>query len=68
MKTVKELIKELKKFPPEAQCCAYEGESVGLSIFLDKKTGFIHCGGLCGCKEDNTEIFKDNHKKTTKKS
>ena len=28
MKTVKDLIEELKKFPEEAKVCAYEGEIV----------------------------------------
>ncbi len=47
MKTVKELIDELKKFPEDAECFAYEGEDSGISIHSkdNKEHGFIFCQG-----------------------
>ena len=47
MRTVKELIAELQKFPEDAQCYAYEGEAFGLNITDandSDNNGFIHCG------------------------
>ena len=41
MKTVKQVIKELQKYPPDATCYAYEGEVTGLNIGED--IGFIDC-------------------------
>lgn len=46
MKTVKELIKELSKYPQDAKCSAYEGEACGINImWIDngRKSGFIEC-------------------------
>lgn len=47
MKTVKELIDELKKFPEDAECFAYKGEDSGISIHSkdNKEHGFIFCQG-----------------------
>ena len=64
MRSVKEMIMELKKFPPEAKCFGYEGESIGVSVILGKKSGFIHCREG-NCKENNTETFEDNTRKNT---
>jgi len=65
MKTVKDMIKELKKFPPEAKCFAYEGECVGLSIFSgsnsNSKWGFIFCGEK-GKDAETETIEKDLNK------
>lgn len=60
VKRLKELIKEL---PDDAKCFAYEGEDVGISIFLgdemfgSKKVWWIRAGE---CKEENqyTEGFE----------
>jgi hypothetical protein len=38
MRTVKNIIKALKKFPPEAKCYAYEGETFAV-VVVDAKTG-----------------------------
>jgi len=45
MRTVEELINELKKFPPHAECEAYEGETIGITVSLpqERKYGFIYC-------------------------
>ncbi len=41
--TVEELIKELNKFPMEAQISPYEGEDIGITIVgVDEKYGFIY--------------------------
>lgn len=41
MRTVKNMIEELKKFPEDAMCYAYEGECCGLGIKHGNKYGFI---------------------------
>lgn len=55
MKTVEELIKELKKFPMDALCYAYEGvykgEVVGIIINKDGKQGVIFCSESEDTKE-----------------
>ncbi len=43
MKTVEEMIKELKKFPLDAECFAYEGGTSGLIINKNGECGFIPC-------------------------
>lgn len=44
MRTVGQLIKELMKFPSDAQCWAYEGEAVGIAIDLGELGhGFVFC-------------------------
>ncbi len=43
MKTVKRMIEELKNFPLDAECFAYEGEVTGLIINKDGEQGVIHC-------------------------
>lgn len=59
MKTVKELIEELKKFPEDALCYGYEGECVGISIETkDERWGFIYAGGDKNCKDAETELLK----------
>lgn len=42
LKTVKQLIEELKKFPEDAKIEAYEGECNGINIFHDTQSGFIY--------------------------
>ena len=42
LKTVKQLIEELKKFPEDAHIEAYEGECNGINIFHDTRSGFIY--------------------------
>ncbi len=43
---VDELIKELKKFPLDAEVFAYEGEATGITIVdKNKNYGFIHTEG-----------------------
>ena len=46
MRTVKSLREELRKFPDDAQCFAYEGEVSGLVIKHPyyRNQGVIHCG------------------------
>ena len=42
MRTIKDLIKELEKFPKDARCYAYEGEGTGIVINTkDGRYGFI---------------------------
>jgi hypothetical protein len=53
MKTVEQIIEELKQFPLDAKCFAYEGESIGISILKDGNSGFIHCSEQ---EEDESEI------------
>ena len=60
MRTVKELKKELEKFPDDAMCYGYEGEDVGIAISKDGKCGFIYCGES-NCKEPDTEEFLRGH-------
>lgn len=47
MRTVKSLIEELKKFPDDAVCFAYEGEVIGIVIERPgrrmQKQGVIYC-------------------------
>ena len=43
MKTVRKMIEELRKFPPDAKCYAYEGEASGLGITYGQRSGFIFC-------------------------
>ena len=47
MITVAELKKELDKFPDDAVCIPYEGESMGITIFekpdYEGESGFIYC-------------------------
>jgi hypothetical protein len=64
VRTVKEMIIELKKFPLDSKCFAYEGESIGVSVMLGKKIGFIHCREG-NCKENDTETFENNCVKKT---
>lgn len=51
MRTVASLIKELQKFPPQAGCNAYEGEGVGITIYLGDECGWIECTG----KDENED-------------
>lgn len=49
MRTVEKLIDELKKFPNEAVCYAYEGEGCGIVVEMPgtrpfSPQGFIPCG------------------------
>jgi len=61
MKTVKELIKELKKFPKDALCYAYEGETVGIGVKTkdNKKFGFIYMKEKG--KDEKTEEFNEKN-------
>jgi len=44
MKTVKEIIEELSKFPPDAIVTVYEGEVAGIVILnKGRELGFIEC-------------------------
>ena len=44
MKTVKQLMSDLAKFPDDAECFAYEGEVVGIVINDDYGgEGLIYC-------------------------
>ena len=43
MKSVKQIIDELSKFPGDAKVYAYEGEVCGIIIVKDEKQGVIHC-------------------------
>ena len=54
MKTVKKMIEELKKFPPDATCYAYEGEAIGLGVKYENTHGFIFCSES-GKDEDNVK-------------
>lgn len=59
MRTVKNLIEELQKFPPTALCGAYEGEATGICVHTDKGYGFIHCADSAGlCEDKETEMPK----------
>lgn len=41
--TVEELIKELDKFPKDAEVTPYEGEAIGITIYSTKNEyGFIY--------------------------
>ena len=46
MRTVQRLIDELRKFPPDAEVCAYEGADTGLIIdghgFIPCRPGYLH--------------------------
>ena len=61
MKTVAEMIEELKKFPLKAQCYAYEGEATGLGIRHKGKYGFIFCSET-DKKEHETETLEEKRK------
>lgn len=62
MKTVKELIEELRKFPEDAQCYAYEGEVTGVVVKVSEvDLGVIHCGHGSE-KEPETERFREGSK------
>ena len=52
MRTVKSLIEELKKFPDDAQCFAYEGEVSGLVI-----THFASHYRICRTSAVSVDIF-----------
>ena len=47
MRAVKSLIEELKKFPEDAMCYAYEGEICGIVVIrpneFHSEMGTIHC-------------------------
>lgn len=59
MKTVKELINELKKFPEDALCYGYEGEGIGIAIRTkDGKQGFIYAGETEIYRDKETELLK----------
>ena len=63
MKTIKELKKELNRFPQDSVFCAYEGEDMGISIYSgDRMTylGFISNKG--GDKDNKTPdpVFNDD--------
>ena len=61
MRTVEDLIKELKKFPMNAKCYPYEGESCGVGIVLENecKHGFIHCNAYNNNRDEKeTELLK----------
>lgn len=59
MRTVKSLIEELRKFPEDAECYAYEGEAFGVVIqrkgYLDQ--GFVHCSGYRDHEDQATELL-----------
>lgn len=62
MRTVKSLIEELQKFPPDAVCFAYEGEVTGVVIEYAGggigKQGVIYCGESRGSDpEKETELL-----------
>ena len=57
MKTVEQVIEELKLFPLDAKCHAYEGENVGISISKDGNFGFIHCSEKKDEDEVKPELF-----------
>jgi len=56
MKTVKQLIDDLSKFPEDAKCYAYEGEVIGIIVTDGEQDGVIYCSE----SEDHepTEFFK----------
>jgi len=58
MKTVKEIIEELSKFPPDATVTVYEGEVTGIVISnKDHELGFIDCLDI---DDDNSpKTFED---------
>ena len=57
MKTVKQVIEELKSFPEEARCHAYEGEEIGLTIVMkDGKHDFVSCSPV---DDDVADILSD---------
>ena len=65
MRTVENMIEELKKFPKDAMCYGYEGESTGLGIMVNKRTiGFIHSKYNYNCpfakdvEDKDTEFVK----------
>lgn len=57
MKTIKDLIAELQKFPEDAVCYAYEGEDYGLVIKRGDQYGFIHCSPMDSKDNLPTETF-----------
>ena len=57
MKTVKELIAELQKFPEDAQCYAYEGEDTGVCLQFGLEFGFIYCSSQDEIEEKPSELF-----------
>ena len=62
MRTVKSLREELRKFPDDAQCFAYEGEVDGLVIKHPyyRNQGVIHCGEE-EREEKETRLLRRNH-------
>ncbi len=54
-RTVKFMIEELSKFPPDAECYAYEGEVVALIVVKDGEQGVIYCSETG--KQKETEYF-----------
>jgi len=61
MKTVRKMIEELQKFPMDASCYGYEGESSGLGVKTKEgRYGFIFCSEHIDEKEDDvaTEYLK----------
>lgn len=56
MITVKRLIEELRKFPDDALCEAYEGEDTGILIRKNDNTGFIPAHP---CREIEDELETD---------
>lgn len=54
MRTVAWLIAELKKFPPDAVCFAYEGECTGIVIERgERKQGEAPEHGVIHCSESD---------------
>jgi len=57
MKTIKDLINELNKFPHNVYWNAYEGEDEGITIF-DETGGLL--GFISSDESKETEIYDNN--------
>lgn len=60
MRKVKDLIAELKKFPEDADCYAYEGEVTGVIIVQGEDCGVIHCTEDDDTDTKETELFDES--------
>jgi hypothetical protein len=56
MRSVKSLIAELQKFPPDAVCWVYEGEACGVVVVPSRESrdsiGYVSCSAATGPLED----------------
>lgn len=59
LRTVDELIEELRKFPGDAKCHAYDGEVTGISVSKGDRFGFIHCHGDDKCPQGPTHLIEE---------